>query len=188
MYPVIYNIDPCILHLIHFSSTGWLIIFNNLSGDSGQWSPYSPYKPCNHSLYIGIIIFPHIDFSSTELLTLSNPFIYPHHSAVSFRWKINMFRHFISLLNNYTIQMVEIQSKDLLITPGVMLTDSNANHQQLDIIRYYFDIVSLMIPRCSTEGLIVYMPKPQQIFNHSANNFTRAFSWKKVFPFRLKAY
>ena len=23
--------------------------------------PYSPYKLCNHNLYIGIIIFPHID-------------------------------------------------------------------------------------------------------------------------------
>ena len=30
-------------------------------GDSGHQGPYSPYKPCNHSLYIGIIIFPHID-------------------------------------------------------------------------------------------------------------------------------
>ena len=24
-------------------------------------SPYSPDKPCDHNLYIGIIIFPHID-------------------------------------------------------------------------------------------------------------------------------
>ena len=31
------------------------------SGDSGQRGPYSLYKQCNHSLYIGIIIFPHID-------------------------------------------------------------------------------------------------------------------------------
>ena len=27
----------------------------------GHRGPYSPYKPCNHNLYIGIIIFPHID-------------------------------------------------------------------------------------------------------------------------------
>ena len=39
----------------------WVIKFNGLSGDSGQWGPYSPYKLCNHSFYIGIIIFPHID-------------------------------------------------------------------------------------------------------------------------------
>ena len=39
----------------------WVIKFNSLSGDSGHRGPYSPYKPCNHSLYIGIIIFPHID-------------------------------------------------------------------------------------------------------------------------------
>ena len=36
----------------------WVIKFNGLSGDSGQ---RGPYNPCNHSLYIGIIIFPHID-------------------------------------------------------------------------------------------------------------------------------
>ena len=35
-----------------------MIKFDGLSGDSGQ---RGPYKPCNHSLYIGIIIFPHID-------------------------------------------------------------------------------------------------------------------------------
>ena len=39
----------------------WVIKFNGLSGDSGHRGPYSLYKPCNHSLYIGIIIFPHID-------------------------------------------------------------------------------------------------------------------------------
>ena len=39
----------------------WVIKFNGFSGDSGQRGPLSPYKPCNHSLYIGIIIFPHID-------------------------------------------------------------------------------------------------------------------------------
>ena len=27
----------------------------------GHQGPYSPYKPFNHNLYIGIIIFPHID-------------------------------------------------------------------------------------------------------------------------------
>ena len=32
--------------------------FNGLSGDIRHRGPYSPYKPCNNSLYIGIIIFP----------------------------------------------------------------------------------------------------------------------------------
>ena len=27
--------------------------------DRGHRGPYSPYKPFNHNLYIGIIIFPH---------------------------------------------------------------------------------------------------------------------------------
>ena len=39
----------------------WVIKFNSLSDNSRQRSPYNPYKPYNHSLYIGIIIFPHID-------------------------------------------------------------------------------------------------------------------------------
>ena len=39
----------------------WVIKFKCLSGDSRQRGPYNQYKPCNHSLYIGIIIFPHID-------------------------------------------------------------------------------------------------------------------------------
>ena len=39
----------------------WVINLNSLFGDSGHWGPYSPYKPCNYSLYIGIIIFPHIN-------------------------------------------------------------------------------------------------------------------------------
>ena len=34
----------------------WLNL-TGLSGDSRQRGPYSLYKPCNHSLYIGIIIF-----------------------------------------------------------------------------------------------------------------------------------
>ena len=42
---------------------GWVIKFNGLSGDSGQRGPYSSYKPCNRSLYIGIIIFPNIDYN-----------------------------------------------------------------------------------------------------------------------------
>ena len=39
----------------------WVIKFNGLSRDSRLRGPYCPYKPCNHSLYIGIFIFPHID-------------------------------------------------------------------------------------------------------------------------------
>ena len=42
----------------------WVIKFNGLSGDSGQ---PGPYKPCNHSLQIGIIIFPHIDTHNMRL-------------------------------------------------------------------------------------------------------------------------
>ena len=37
------------------------IKFISLFGDRGHRGPYSTYKPCNHNLYIGIIIFPHID-------------------------------------------------------------------------------------------------------------------------------
>ena len=37
------------------------IKFIGLFVDRGHRGPYSPYKPCNHNLYIGIIIFPHID-------------------------------------------------------------------------------------------------------------------------------
>ena len=39
-----------------------VIKFNSLSGDSGQ---QGRYKPCNHCLYIGIIIFPHIDSNNS---------------------------------------------------------------------------------------------------------------------------
>ena len=42
----------------------WSGGYNELTAfflDSGHQAPYSPYKPCNHNLYIGIIIFPHID-------------------------------------------------------------------------------------------------------------------------------
>ena len=38
-----------------------VIKFGGLSGDNGQRGPYSPYKPCNRSLYIGIAIFPDTD-------------------------------------------------------------------------------------------------------------------------------
>ena len=37
------------------------IKFIGLFEDRGHRGPYSPYKPFNHNLYIGIIIFPHID-------------------------------------------------------------------------------------------------------------------------------
>ena len=37
---------------ILFLGREWVIRF--LSGDNGQRGPYSPYKPCNHSLYTGI--------------------------------------------------------------------------------------------------------------------------------------
>ena len=37
------------------------ILFISIFEDRGHQGPYSPYKPFNHNLYIGIIIFPHID-------------------------------------------------------------------------------------------------------------------------------
>ena len=37
-----------------------MIKSNDLSGESKQQGPYSSYKSCNRSLYIGIIIFLHI--------------------------------------------------------------------------------------------------------------------------------
>ena len=37
------------------------IKFIGLFEDRGHRGPYSPYKPFNHNLYIGIIIFPHMD-------------------------------------------------------------------------------------------------------------------------------
>ena len=37
------------------------IKFIGLFEDRGHRGPYSPYKPFNDNLYIGIIIFPHID-------------------------------------------------------------------------------------------------------------------------------
>ena len=37
------------------------INFIGLFENRGHRGPYSPYKPFNHNLHIGIIIFPHID-------------------------------------------------------------------------------------------------------------------------------
>ena len=37
------------------------IKFIGLFEDRGHQGPYSPYKLFNHNLYIGIIIFPHIE-------------------------------------------------------------------------------------------------------------------------------
>ena len=39
--------------------TEWLSLTAFLG--SRQWGSCNPYKPCNHNLYIGMIIFPHID-------------------------------------------------------------------------------------------------------------------------------
>ena len=47
------------------------IQFIGLFEDRGHQGPYSPYKPFNHNLYIGIIIFPHIDNpQSTGIINL----------------------------------------------------------------------------------------------------------------------
>ena len=57
--------QSCYLYIpptcLFYKVSEWVIRFNSLSGDSGQRGPYSPYTPCNHSLYTGIIIFPNID-------------------------------------------------------------------------------------------------------------------------------
>ena len=58
----------------HFTNdrvSEWVIKFKGLSKDSGQRGPYSPYKPCNHSLYIGIIIFSHIDWHTIYQATIN---------------------------------------------------------------------------------------------------------------------
>ena len=39
-----------------------VIKFNGFPGDRGH---QGPYRPCNRSLYIGIIIFPHIDYTQS---------------------------------------------------------------------------------------------------------------------------
>ena len=36
--------------------------------DRGHRGPYSPYKPCNHNIYIGIIIFPDIDVHNLQVI------------------------------------------------------------------------------------------------------------------------
>ena len=46
---------------LHLVDTEREIKFIGLFEDRGHRAPYSPYKPFNHNLYIGIIIFPHID-------------------------------------------------------------------------------------------------------------------------------
>ena len=45
----------------HFVGYKREIKFIGLFGDRGHRGRYSPYKLCNHNLYIGIIVFPHID-------------------------------------------------------------------------------------------------------------------------------
>ena len=63
-YPYYNDGTLCNVHMQHKTYkvvSEWVIKFNGLFGYSGHRGPYSPYKPCNHNLYIGIIIFPHID-------------------------------------------------------------------------------------------------------------------------------
>ena len=36
-------------------------IFEKKERERDRERIYNPYKPCNHNLHIGIIIFPHID-------------------------------------------------------------------------------------------------------------------------------
>ena len=56
--------QSCILikiQLLSFKQREREIKFIGLFEDRGHRGPYSPYKLFNHNLYIGIIIFPHID-------------------------------------------------------------------------------------------------------------------------------
>ena len=46
------------LRLTTTTTTAWWNLLEQPFTDSGQWVPHSLYKPCNYSLYIGIIIFP----------------------------------------------------------------------------------------------------------------------------------
>ena len=48
------------------------INFICLFGDRGHQGPYSPYKQYNHNLYIGIVIFPHIDNPQAHLGSNTN--------------------------------------------------------------------------------------------------------------------
>ena len=49
------------IRISHMKVSEWVIYFNGLFENSGHRGPYSPYKPRNYSLYVEIIIFPHID-------------------------------------------------------------------------------------------------------------------------------
>ena len=49
----------------------WVIRFNGLSEDGVQRGPYSPYKPFNHGLCIGIIIFPYIIITHNQQATIN---------------------------------------------------------------------------------------------------------------------
>ena len=60
----------CWVHIMGGSGWCWSVIskererdikFIGLFENRGHRGPYSPYKPFNHNLYIGMIIFPHID-------------------------------------------------------------------------------------------------------------------------------
>ena len=44
----------------------WVIWFDGLFGNSGHRGPYSLYELHNYSLYIRIIIFPHIDNTQSK--------------------------------------------------------------------------------------------------------------------------
>ena len=54
-------LTPNIPNLTHEDEREREIKFIGLFENRGHRGPYSPYKPFNHNLYIGIIIFPHID-------------------------------------------------------------------------------------------------------------------------------
>ena len=56
----------------------WLSFYWPLS-DSGQQGPCEPYNPWYHNLYIGLIIFPHIDNTeSTAYSQLTKELIRTH--------------------------------------------------------------------------------------------------------------
>ena len=51
------NAGTSYIYLAREREIKFICLFEN----RGHRGPYSPYKPFNHNLYIGIIIFPHID-------------------------------------------------------------------------------------------------------------------------------
>ena len=53
-------------------------------GTRGHRGPYSPYKPCNHNLYIGIIIFPEFPHWDNPQINVRTGYNQPKKDWVNF--------------------------------------------------------------------------------------------------------